>query len=217
MVKKIFDIVKNNDLQLNTLKERILWALNKPIKIKKNKNNENRILRSFNKIQKKKLTIKNRKIEEKQKEKNWGNIMINKNNCKQWTTLLGENLVKDVLILNGENPIKPEIKNNFKPDWETNDYIYEVKTSSWCVDGTAGEKVLGTWIKYQDIPLLYNKPLRIVCVAYQEWELTNGKIKYFGDDISEKTKEILSLCKSWNIEYIKFSDLIKDIDISKLK
>lgn len=114
--------------------------------------------------------------------------------------------------MNGENPRKPVSKNNFQPD----DYIYEVKTSSWCVDGTAGEKVLGTLIKYQDIPTLYKKPLRIVCVAYQEWELTFGKIKYFGEEVTEKTRLILDLAKSWDIEYITFSDLVKNIIMSEL-
>jgi len=183
----------------NTLKQRISWALNKPLKIEK----------------KESITIKQQKAEEQKKEKEWGNKMINKSDCKQWTTLLGENLVKDILILNGENPRKPETKNNFKPDWETDDYIYEVKTSSWCIDGTAGEKVLGTWIKYQDIPTLYNKPLRIICVAYQEWELTHGKTKYFGN-ITPKTQQILDLCKSWNIEYMKFSDLIKTNNVKEI-
>ena len=99
-------------------------------------------------------------------------------------------------------------KNGFEPDWETDNSIYEVKTSNWTVGGTAGEKVLGTWIKYQDIPELYNKPLKIVCVAYQEEELTNGKTNYFGENIKPKTKQILELAKNWNIHYIKFSDLV---------
>jgi hypothetical protein len=188
---------KSND---STIKERIMWALTKPSKIERKEN----------------MSIRQQKIIQQKEEKEWGNKMINKTDCKQWTTLLGENLVKDVLIMNGENPRKPETKNNFRPDWETDDYIYEVKTSSWEVDGTAGEKVLGTWIKYQDIPILYKKPLRIVCVAYQEWELTNGKTNYFGEKVSEKTKQVLELCKSWNIEYIKFSDLVKNIDINGL-
>lgn len=183
-----------------TLKQRISWALNKPDKIEK----------------KELISIKQQKKEQQIKEKEWGNKMINKIDCKQWTTLLGENLVKDILILNGENPRKPISKNNFQPDWETDDYIYEIKTSSWSVDGTAGEKVFGTWIKYQDIPTLYKKPLRIICVAYQEWELTFGKIKYFGDEITQKTQQILELAKSWNIEYIKFSELIKNINMSGL-
>ena len=106
--------------------------------------------------------------------------MIGQSNNGQWTTLLGEGLVRDILELRGENPRKPERKGGFEPDWETDDYMYEVKTSNWWVAGTAGEKVLGTWIKYQDIPSLYGKPLKIVCVANQEYELEYGKVKYFG-------------------------------------
>ena len=105
--------------------------------------------------------------------------MIGQENNGQWTTKLGEQLVYDILNLKGENPRKPVRKGGFEPDWETDEYIYEVKTSNWWVSGTAGEKVLGTWIKYQDIPKLYGKPLKIVCVAYQEWELTYGKTQYF--------------------------------------
>ena len=103
-------------------------------------------------------------------------------------------------------------KNGFEPDWETDEYIYEVKTSNWWVDGTAGEKVLGTWIKYQEIPKLYGKPLRIICIANQEHESTYGKTKFFGEEVSDKTKTILELAKSWGIEYIRFSDFISDID-----
>jgi hypothetical protein len=145
------------------------------------------------------------------KEKSWGNIMINKTDCKQWTTSLGENLVKDILKIKGENPRKPLTKNHLKPDWETDDYIYEVKTRSWNVGGTAGEKVLGTFIKYQDVPELYGKSLKIVCVAYQEEELTNGKTAYYGEKRTKKTQEILNLAKEWNIEYITFSDLVKSL------
>ena len=90
-----------------------------------------------------------------------------------------------------------------------------MKTSNWWVPGTAGEKVLGTFIKYQNIPEFYGKPLRIVCVANQEEELTNGKTKYFGETITKKTQEVLDLARSWNIEYVKFSDLVLPV-ISKI-
>lgn len=88
-----------------------------------------------------------------------------------------------------------------------------MKTSSWTVAVPAGEKVLGTWIKYQSIPELYGKPLKIVCVAYQEYELEYGKTKYFGKNVTDKTRGILNLAKSWGIEYVKFSDLVKDIQV----
>jgi hypothetical protein len=181
-----------------SLKERIEWALKKPDDI----------------VKKKGITNKQQKEKLKNEEKEWGNKMIKQDGNGQWTTLLGEGLVRDVLRLRGENPRKPESKGGFQPDWETDECIYEVKTSNWWVDGTAGEKVLGTCIKYQDIPELYGKPLKIVCVAYQEEELTNGKTKYFGEKITKKTQQVLDLARSWNIEYVKFSDLASPILIN---
>ncbi len=89
--------------------------------------------------------------------------------------------------------------------------MYEVKTSNWWVSGTAGEKVYGTFIKYQNIPELYGKPLRIVCVANQEEELTTGKTKYFGENITKKTQQVLDLASSWGIEYVRFSDLVSPL------
>ena len=180
--------------EYTNLKERIRWALTKPEAIVKQSG----------------VTIAQQKEEAKKKEKKWGNEMIGQTNNGQWTTLLGENLVYDVLQLRGENPRKVVRRDGFEPDWETDEYMYEVKTSNWWVSGTAGEKVLGTWIKYQDIYELYGKPLKIVCVAYQEEELTNGKIKYFGD-ITEKTQRALDLAKTFEIEYIRFSDLVSPI------
>ena len=157
-------------------------------------------------------TMKQQRDEAEKEEKKWGNSMIGQTNNGQWTTKLGEGLVHDVLQKRGENPRKPLEKGGFQPDWETDDFIYEVKTRNWHIGGTAGEKVLGTWIKYQNIPELYGKPLKIVCVAFQEYELTHGKTPYFGENVSEKTKTVLDLAKKWNIEYVKFSDLVKTID-----
>jgi len=175
-----------------TLKERVEWAVKKPDNV----------------VKKEGVTIKQQQEKFKNEEKKWGNEMIGQENNGQWTTSLGENLVYDVLKLLGENPRKPVSKGGFQPDWETDKYIYEVKTSNWWVSGTAGEKVLGTFIKYQNIPELYDKPLKIVCVANQEEELTNGKTVYFGENITKKTRQLLEIGKSWHIEYIKFSDLV---------
>ena len=175
------------------LEECIHWATNKPPNLVKQPG----------------ITLKKLKKEAEERERHWGNQMIGHTNNGQWTTKLGESLVYDALLSRGEHPRKLEKKGGFKPDWETDNYIYEVKTSNWWVDGTAGEKVLGTWIKYQDIPKLYGKPLRIVCVANQAYELEFGKTKFFGDHVTEKTKHALELAKSWGIEYITFSELIK--------
>lgn len=178
------------------LSEKIQWATTKPARIEKVAG----------------TTMGKQRKEAEKQERDWGNRMIGQENNGQWTTLLGEGLVYEVLQLRGENPRKVVRKGGFEPDWETDDYIYEVKTSNWWVAGTAGEKVLGTWIKYQNIAEMYGKPLRIVCVANQEYELEYGKVKYFGPEVSEKTKEALALAQSWGIEYMRFSDLIAGVD-----
>lgn len=187
---------KSIDIEDENLNECIRWAL--------------KGLQEFKKTPDK--TIKEQKKEAEIEEKKWGNTMIGQTNNGQWTTKLGENLVYNILKLRGENPKKIKKKGGFQPDWETDEYIYEVKTSNWMVSGTAGEKVLGTWIKYQDIPELYGKPLRIVCVAYQEYELEYGKTKYFGENVTQKTKQILDLASKFGIEYIKFSDLVSNFN-----
>ena len=157
------------------------------------------------------LTIgKQRDIAQKT-EKEWGNQIIGQKNNGNWTTLLGEGIVFETLKKLGENPRKPETKNGYLPDWETDKYIYEVKTRSWTTSGTAGEKVLGVIYKYSDIPELYGKPLKIVCVAYQEHELTHGNTKIFGE-VSESKKKFLDLAKSMHIEYVKFSDLVSQLN-----
>ena len=190
-----------NSIQHNTfkitanLKERIQWAITSPIAVEKKTD----------------VTIEQQKKELQENEKKWGNTMIHQTNNGQWTTLLGEQLVFDVLQLRGENPKKVLRIDGFEPDWETDEYMYEVKTSNWWVTGTAGEKVYGTFIKYQNIPELYGKPLRIVCVANQEHELTFGKTKYFGEHITKKTQHVLDLAGSWGIEYVRFSDLVSPI------
>ena len=176
------------------LEECVTWATTKPQPIEKKEG----------------TTISQQKKDAQDNEKKWGNEIIQQTNNGQWTTLLGEGLVFEVLKLRGENPRKVVRKDGFEPDWETDEYMYEVKTSNWWVAGTAGEKVYGTFIKYQNIPELYGKPLRIVCVANQEEELTNGKTKYFGEK-TQKTQQILDLASSWGIEYVKFSDLVSPI------
>ena len=157
-------------------------------------------------------TVKQLRDAAQVQEKTWGNQMIGQTNNGNWTTVLGEHMVRDILALRGENPRRPAQKGGYSPDWETDDYIYEVKTRNWTTSGTAGEKVLGTMYKYSDIPILYEKPLKIVCVAYQEYELSHGTTRIFGE-LSENKQKFIHLAKTMNIEYMKFSDLMKDIDI----
>ena len=141
-------------------------------------------------------------------ERTWGNNMIGQTGNVQWTTKLGENLVFTLLERLGQNPRRPVSRGGYKPDWETDDLIYEVKTRNWNTRGTAGEKVYGCPFKYAQIPLLYNKPLLIVCVAYQEYELTYGNTPVFGDNLGPVHEGFIEFYKSNDIEYLKCTELI---------
>lgn len=188
-------MVNNNRIQhlsSENYENGIKWALEKPEEVKKTEGK----------------TKKQLKDEKRKEENEWGKILINRN-CTMWSSQLGELLVYTFLFINNCNPKKPKKKSGFQPDWETDKYVFEVKTSNWWTDGTAGEKVYGTWIKYQDIPKLYGKPLKIICIASQEWELEFGKTPYFGDKVTDKTKKLLEIAKEWEIEYVRFSDFIK--------
>ena len=146
-------------------------------------------------------------------EKTWGNNIIGNDETKQikqWTTKLGENFVAKILSNSGYTVNRPIKKECYKPDWEIEEAIIEVKTRNWTTPGTAGEKVLGSPYKYAAIPRLYGKPLKIICVAYQEYELTYGNTKVFGEykDIHIEQKKMLDIWKGMDIEFVKFSDII---------
>lgn len=73
-----------------------------------------------------------------------------------------------------------------------------------------------------DVPILYEKPLLIILVGYQEYEYSsNGKLDIFSNDINyeiqykknilEQRKKIYNdFIKSMNIHFVKFSDIIKN-------
>lgn len=142
-------------------------------------------------------------------ESDWGNKMIQSVKFNsQWTTRLGESLVMEVLKDLGHNVFKPDKRENKKPDLETDEFVVEVKTRTWTTSGTAGEKVLGVPYKYADVPTLWGKPLLIVCVAYQEWELTHGNTQIFGTRVSPEQKMLLDLWKRMRIHFIPFSKIV---------
>lgn len=172
------------------------------------------------------VSLKNTKDKKKLKgpnkiEKEWGNKVIHKENIKQWTTKLCQDLVKEALILLGRKnvrkitPKKSSVRDKkYHPDLECDDFVYEVKGRSWTTTGTAGEKILGVPLKYGELPRLYKKPLQIVLVGYQEYEAR--EVWAFGDLIDEKdqTQELqasLAFYRKQNIEYIAFTDILKEI------
>ena len=137
-------------------------------------------------------------------EKIWGPNLYGKN-VKMWSSYICEFLVRMKLQYNGEIIQKPEIKNKYKPDLETENAIYEIKGRMWSVSDTAGEKILGVPYKYGDIPTLYKKPLIIVCVAYQEYE-ANIDFKLFNPPPGTR-KDMIEFWKQHQITFVKFTDL----------
>ena len=102
----------------------------------------------------------------------------------------------------------------FNPDFECDEYIWEVKWCSWSSTWTAWEKILWTPLKYSEVPKLYWKPLKIICVWYQEWEAKYGFACWNLINKTPTTDELKSILKAFNknnIEYIWFTDLLKEL------
>jgi len=130
---------------------------------------------------------------------------------KQWTTKFGEHICEEFCILLGKTPVRPGTKNGYQPDTETEDTIWEAKTQTYFTDGTAGEKILGTPFKYADIPELYGKPLKILCIGQAEHLSRNKYGNLFGDKTSINKQKIIDMYKSMGIEWIGATDLIQQI------
>lgn len=156
-------------------------------------------------------------------EKEWANQVLGRTDLKQWTTTLGQNIVHEALEKLGRKNVRrtqgmtSSIRDkDYEPDLECDDFVYEVKARSWTTPGTAGEKILGTPLKYGEVPRLYHKPLQIVLVAYQEYEARHGW--GFGDLLDSKNQtselsESLAFFKTQHIEYVALTDILTKIDL----
>jgi hypothetical protein len=160
-------------------------------------------------------------------ERDWGNKILKeyfgyKKDTSQWTTIFGEQLVKESLIRLGRQNVccknKEQINalyNNkkYNPDLYCDEYIYEVKTRNWSVPGTAGEKILGVPLKYSELPLITGKNIKIILVAYQEEEAKNkfGFGNLCNNNCNENAKKMIKLYKELGFEYIGFTDILKQL------
>jgi hypothetical protein len=176
------------------------------------------------------VSLKNTESEKKLRdskliEQNWGNITINTIGGKQWTTILCQELVMEALVALGRKNVRATTSKKsslrikkYDPDLECDEYVYEVKGRSWSTPGTAGEKILGVPLKYGEVPRLYHKPLQIILVGYQEYE---AREKFaFGDLLNSKEqtpelRESLAFYKEHNIEYVGFTDILKELGLGK--
>jgi len=128
----------------------------------------------------------------------------------QWSNSLGENIVYELLVSAGF-AVKKKSKvvingKTFIPDFETDHAFYEVKSRNYSTPGTSGEKILGTPMKYVDIPKYTGKPLIIVLVGFQEYEAKH-MFMLFDDQMSIDQKTILNIYSNIGIYYIGASTM----------
>jgi len=174
------------------------------------------------------LTLKETSNETKLKpyakiENEWWNKIISHEKWWQWTTVLCQEAVREVLIklwymnVRNSRKFKSTVRNKwYNPDLECDEFVWEVKWRNWTTPWTAWEKILWTPLKYSEIPKLYWKPLKIVLVWYQEYEAKNWFACWDLVDKSwwrtEELEEILAFYKTKDIEYIAFTDLLKKVN-----
>lgn len=157
-------------------------------------------------------------------ERDWANAILG-GSGSQWTTKLCQDLVAEALTRFGRHNVRKPAQQSstvrdkrYDPDLECDEYVYEVKGRNWTTTGTAGEKILGVPLKYGEVPRVYDKPLQIILVGYQEYEAREGFA--FGDllDSSDQTEELrnsLAFHKEHDIEYVGFTDILQNLGLGE--
>ncbi len=129
---------------------------------------------------------------------------------KQWTNKFGEHLCEEIYTLIGKKVSKPVKKINYQPDCQTENFIIEVKTGTFHTSGTAGEKILGCPFKYCEVPDLYSKPLKILCIGGAEKVCREQYGNLDGLKCSIQKKKFINFFKDNNIEYVGLTDILKE-------
>ena len=149
-------------------------------------------------------------------EDKWGQETLKKKRPdlkldKQWTNKFGEHLVEEFNYILGKEVSKPINKEHYQPDCEVDDAILEAKAQTFYTSGTAGEKILGCPFKYAEIPELYSKPLKIICMGGAERICREQYGNLPGAKCSPQKKKFLDFFKENNIEYIGATDILKGL------
>ena len=126
-----------------------------------------------------------------------------------WSGKLGELIAQELLVKSGRKIVPHKSKEGLKPDFETSDAMWEVKTQTYFTTGTAGEKILGVPFKYRNVPILYGKPLKILCLAGAERECKDHYGVLEGVKMDNAGRDLLKFYKDrLNIEYVGASLLL---------
>jgi hypothetical protein len=130
---------------------------------------------------------------------------------KQWTNKFGEHLCEELYILVGKVVSKPLKKEHYQPDSEIDDAIVEAKAGTFYTSGTACEKILGCPFKYAELPDLYSKPLKILCMGGAERICREQYGNLAGAKCSTQKKKFLDFFKENRIEYVGATDILKSL------
>jgi len=165
-----------------------------------------------------KIELKNKTTDEKKYkilEDEWGRTVIKNRRPdlkldKQWTGIYGQHLCEELYLLQGKVGSKPLKRNTHQPDLEVDDHMVEAKTETYYTSGTAGEKILGVPFKYADVPDLYNKPLKIICIGGAE-QNSRENYRIFNKEVSAKKQKYIDFYKENGIEYVAATDMLLNI------
>jgi hypothetical protein len=146
-------------------------------------------------------------------EDKWGQAMLKIRRPdlkldKQWTNMFGEHLCEEIYTLLGKVVTKPGKKEHYHPDREVDDSMLEAKVGTYFTTGTAHEKILGCPFKYAEVPRLYGKPLKILCMGGAEKMCRESYGNLSGAKCSPEKKEFLDFFKQKGIEYVGASDIL---------
>jgi hypothetical protein len=147
-------------------------------------------------------------------EDKWGQLMLKNRRPdlkldKQWTNKFGEHLCEEIHMISGKQFYKPVKKEHYQPDSEVDDAIWEVKAGTFFTSGTAGEKILGCPFKYAEIPDLYSKPLKILCMGGAEKICREQYGNISGPKTTPQKQKFLDFFKLNHIEYVATTDILK--------
>jgi len=132
---------------------------------------------------------------------------------KQWTGKFGEHICKEIYLLLGKDTLSPIKKQGYQPDLEIDDAILEVKTQTFYTTGTAGEKILGCPFKYSEVPDLWGKPLKIICLGGAEDICRRHYGNLPGEKCSPQKKKFLDFFRENRIEYIAATDILRSFSL----
>lgn len=128
---------------------------------------------------------------------------------QQWTNNFGQHICEELFILYGKEVNKPKKVLNYQADCEVDICVLEAKAQTYYTSGTAGEKILGCPFKYAELPELFSKPLKIICIGGAEKVCREQYGNLSGSKCSPQKQAFLDFFKEKRIEYVGATDILK--------